>query len=163
MLKLRTIGIRDYVVLEGKQRIGWIRLATERMTCVWLWRCCHPSDRRTPDGLIQGHRHGQGGVAWQALKARTTPEQLAAAYKSMNTSGTTTDSHSARRMRTGRWAGVWNGPRKSSGVFAKLRAAGKSIVEIAELLKRTEASVSNRIFLSTGNQFVAPLGAYDRR
>jgi hypothetical protein len=44
-----------------------------------------------------------------------------------------------------------------------LRAAGKSIVEIAELLKRTEASVSNRIFLSTGNQFVAPLGAYDRR
>jgi hypothetical protein len=43
--------------------------------------------------------------AWQALKARTTPEQLAAAYKSMNTSGTTTDSHSAR-MRTGRWAGV---------------------------------------------------------
>ena len=62
MLKLRTIGIRDYVVLEGKQRIGWIRLATERMTCVWLWRCCHPSDRRTPDGLIQGHRHGKGGV-----------------------------------------------------------------------------------------------------
>jgi DNA-binding NarL/FixJ family response regulator len=45
----------------------------------------------------------------------------------------------------------------------QLRAAGKSIVEIAELLKQTEASVSNRIFLSTGNQFVAPLGAYDRR
>ena len=27
MLKLRSIGIRDYAVLEGEQRIGRIRLA----------------------------------------------------------------------------------------------------------------------------------------
>jgi hypothetical protein len=27
MLKLRTIGIRDYSVLEGEQRIGQIRFA----------------------------------------------------------------------------------------------------------------------------------------
>jgi hypothetical protein len=37
MLKLRSIGLSDYAVLEGRQRIGRIRLATERMPCVWLW------------------------------------------------------------------------------------------------------------------------------
>ena len=37
MLKLRMIGLSDYSVLEGRQRIGRIRLATERMPCVWLW------------------------------------------------------------------------------------------------------------------------------
>ena len=37
MLKLRTIGIRDYSVLEGEQRIGRIRFADERMPGVWLW------------------------------------------------------------------------------------------------------------------------------
>ena len=31
MLKLRTIGIHDYSVLEGEQRIGRIRFADERM------------------------------------------------------------------------------------------------------------------------------------
>ena len=37
MLKLRTIGISDYSVLEGGQRIGRIRFAKERMPGVWLW------------------------------------------------------------------------------------------------------------------------------
>ena len=37
MLKLRTIGLSDYSVLEGGQRVGRIRLATERMPCVWTW------------------------------------------------------------------------------------------------------------------------------
>ena len=36
MLKLRSIGLSDFAVLEGRQRIGRIRLATERMPCVWL-------------------------------------------------------------------------------------------------------------------------------
>ena len=31
MLKLRSIGLSDYSVLEGRQRIGRIRLASERM------------------------------------------------------------------------------------------------------------------------------------
>jgi len=30
MLKLRSIGINDYSVLEGRQRIGRIRFAEER-------------------------------------------------------------------------------------------------------------------------------------
>jgi hypothetical protein len=33
MLKLRSIGPSDYAVLEGNQRVGRIRLATERMPC----------------------------------------------------------------------------------------------------------------------------------
>jgi hypothetical protein len=37
MLKLRSIGINDYRVLEGRQRIGRIRLADEHMPPVWLW------------------------------------------------------------------------------------------------------------------------------
>ena len=37
MLKLRSIGLSDYSVLEGRQRIGRIRLATERIPSVWLW------------------------------------------------------------------------------------------------------------------------------
>jgi hypothetical protein len=45
MLKLRTIGIRDYSVLEGEQRIGRIRFADERMPGVWLWNI---TDRWTP-------------------------------------------------------------------------------------------------------------------
>ena len=31
MLKLRSIGIRDYSALEGEQRIGRIRFAEERI------------------------------------------------------------------------------------------------------------------------------------
>ena len=37
MLKLRSIGIDDYRVLDAGQRIGRIRLADERMPGVWLW------------------------------------------------------------------------------------------------------------------------------
>ena len=36
MLKLSSIGLSDYTVLESGQRIGRIRLATERIPCVWL-------------------------------------------------------------------------------------------------------------------------------
>jgi len=86
MLKLRTIGIRDYVVLEGKQRIGWIRLATERMPCVWLWNVTIHVTGGLPMGSSKDLDTAKTEFksAWQALKARTTPEQLAAAYKAMN-------------------------------------------------------------------------------
>ena len=43
MLKLRSIGLSDYAVLECGQRIGRIRLATERMPCVW-WPCGFPAN-----------------------------------------------------------------------------------------------------------------------
>ena len=86
MLKLRSIGLSNYSVLEGRQRIGRIRLATERMPCLWLWSVTV----HLPGGLPMGSAKDfytaklEFKAAWQALKARTTREQLAAAYKAMN-------------------------------------------------------------------------------
>ena len=85
-LKLRSIGLSDYSVLEGRQRIGRIRLATERMPCLWIWSVTV----HLPGGLPMGSAKdidtakAEFKAAWEALKARTTPEQLAAAYKAMN-------------------------------------------------------------------------------
>jgi hypothetical protein len=86
MLKLRSIGLCDYSVLEGSHRIGRIRLATERMPCRWLWNLT----LHLPGGLPMG----QAGdldtakddfkTAWEALKAKTSPEELAAAYRDLN-------------------------------------------------------------------------------
>jgi hypothetical protein len=89
VLKLRTIGLSDYSVLEGGQRIGRIRLATERMPCVWLWNV----SVHLPGGLPMGSAKDLNTAksefreAWKALEARTPPEQLAAAYKAMNIRG----------------------------------------------------------------------------
>jgi hypothetical protein len=86
MLKLRTIGLSDYSVLEGRQRIGRIRLATERMPCVWLWNVTIHLTGGLPMGSAKDidTAKAEFKAAWEALKARTTPEQLAAAYKAMN-------------------------------------------------------------------------------
>jgi hypothetical protein len=62
MLKLRTLGLSDYSVPEGRQSIGRIRLATERNPGISLWSVSGPPPRRTPDGFSQGSRHGQVGV-----------------------------------------------------------------------------------------------------
>ena len=77
MLKLRSIGVRDYSVLEGHQRIGRIRFAGERLPPIWTWNVVVY--------LTGGLPMGQAGdldtakadfkVAWEALKARATPEQ----------------------------------------------------------------------------------------
>ena len=62
MLKLRSIGLSDYAVLESGQRIGRIRLATERMPCVWLWNVTIQLGGELPMGSSQDLKHGQGGV-----------------------------------------------------------------------------------------------------
>ena len=86
MLKLRPIGPDDYSVLEDGQRIGRIRLADERMPPIWLWNLII----HLPGGLPMGQAGDlntakvEFKAAWEALKAGTTPEQLAAAYKAMN-------------------------------------------------------------------------------
>lgn len=86
MLKLRLIGIRDYAVLEDGQRIGRIRFASERMPSVWLWNVTV----HIPGGLPIGSAKdlditkAEFKTAWEALKASTPPERLAAAYKAMN-------------------------------------------------------------------------------
>ena len=86
MLKLRSIGLSDYAVLEGNQRIGRIRFAGERMPPIWHWNVVVH--------LTAGLRMGSAKdldtakadfkAAWEELKARTPPEQLAAAYEAMN-------------------------------------------------------------------------------
>jgi hypothetical protein len=86
MLKLRSNGLSDYSVLEGEQRIGRIRLATERMPCVWLWSVVVH--------LTAGLRMGSAKdldtakadfkAAWENLKARVSKDELAAAYKDLN-------------------------------------------------------------------------------
>ena len=86
MLKLRSIGINDYSVLEGRQRIGRIRLADERMPPVWLWAITIHLPGGLPSGSSPDFNTAKAEfkAAWKALKASTTPEQLAAAYAAMN-------------------------------------------------------------------------------
>ena len=52
MLKLRSIGIRDYSVLDGEQRIGRIRFAGERQPGVWLLKA---PQAWTPELSGKGH------------------------------------------------------------------------------------------------------------
>ena len=86
MLKLRSIGINDYSVVEGRQRIGRIRFVIERMPGVWLWNVTVHLTGGLPMGSSKDLNTAKAEfkVAWEALKARTPPEQLAAAYKAMN-------------------------------------------------------------------------------
>jgi hypothetical protein len=86
MLKLRSIGLSDYAVVEGEQRIGRIRLATEHMPCVWLWSVTIHLTGGLPTGSSKDldTAKAEFKAAWKALKARTTPERLAAAYRAMN-------------------------------------------------------------------------------
>jgi len=81
MLKLRTIGIRDYRVLEGERRIGRIRFADEGMPGVWLWNVTI----HLPGGLPMGSARdidtakAEFKAAWERLSARNPPSLLAAA------------------------------------------------------------------------------------
>ena len=82
MLKLRSIGLSDYSVLEGRQRIGRIRFAGERTPGIWLWSV----SVHLPGGLPMGSAKdldtakAEFKTAWEALQARTPPERLAAIY-----------------------------------------------------------------------------------
>ena len=86
LLKLRSIGQNDYRVLEGRQPIGRIRFASERTPGIWIWNVTI----NLPGGLPMGSSKdldtakAEFKAAWLALKARTTPEQLAAAYRATN-------------------------------------------------------------------------------
>jgi len=86
MLKLRLIGLSDYAVLDGSQRIGRIRLATERMLCVWLWSVTIHLTGGLPIGSARDldTAKAEFRTAWEGLKAKISPEQLAAAYRAMN-------------------------------------------------------------------------------
>ena len=67
MLKLRSIGINDYrVLLEGRQRIGRIRLAEERIPPVWLWAVTiRPATGQDPVTAIRLSKEMRAAVgAW---------------------------------------------------------------------------------------------------
>jgi hypothetical protein len=76
MLKLRSIDLSDFAVLEGKQRIGRIRLATERMPCVWHWSVTIHLTGGLPMGSSPDLATAQAEfkAAWKELKARTSRE-----------------------------------------------------------------------------------------
>jgi hypothetical protein len=86
MLKLRSIGFSDYSVLEGSHRIGRIRLATERMPCRWLWNVTIHLTAGHPLGSDKDLDTAKADfkAAWEILKAKTSPEELAAAYRDLN-------------------------------------------------------------------------------
>ena len=81
-LALRTIGIKDYAVIEDGQPIGRIRLASERQGEVSMWNCTV---------LIPGVPNGNAGSleaaktafrqAWEKRKAEVGPERLAQALE----------------------------------------------------------------------------------
>ena len=73
-------------MLEDDQRIGRIRFAGERQPPIWLWTI----NIHLTGGLPMGSAKdldtdkAEFKVAWEALKARTSAGDLAAAYKAMN-------------------------------------------------------------------------------
>jgi hypothetical protein len=87
MLKLGSIGIRDYSVLEGEQRVGRIRFSDERLPGVWLWNVVvHlTAGLRTGSAKDLDTAKADFKAAWEELKARTSKDELAAAYKDLNT------------------------------------------------------------------------------
>ena len=54
--------LSDYAVLEGRQRIGRIRLATEHMPCVWLWSVAVHLPGGLPMGSAKDLDTAKGGV-----------------------------------------------------------------------------------------------------
>ena len=86
MLKLRSIDLSDFAVFEGKQRIGRIRLATERMPCIWRWNVTIHLTGGLPIGSSKDldSAKAEFKAAWEELKARVSREQLAAAFADMN-------------------------------------------------------------------------------
>ena len=85
MLKLRSIGLSDYAVLEAGGASA--EFASPPNVCRASGFGASPS---TCGGLPMGSSQdlntakAEFKTAWKALQARTPPEQLAAAYKAMN-------------------------------------------------------------------------------
>ena len=67
-------------------KIGRIRFAGERQPGVWLWNVVIHLAGGLPMGSSKDldTAKAEFGGAWTALKARTTPEQLLAAYRDLN-------------------------------------------------------------------------------
>ena len=66
--------------------MGRIRFASKRTPSIWLWHINVHLTGGLPMGSAQDldTAKAEFAGAWTALKARTSPEDLAAAYKAMN-------------------------------------------------------------------------------
>ena len=86
MLKLRSIGINDYSRVRRRTAYRSIRLAAERMPSRWLWSVTVHLTGGLPVGSSSDldAAKAEFKAAWKELKAKTPPEQFAAAYKEMN-------------------------------------------------------------------------------
>ena len=73
-------------MLKGRQPIGRIRFAEVRLPPRWLWTVTVHLSGGLPTGSAKDldTAKAEFKAAWEALKARTPPEQLAAAYEAMN-------------------------------------------------------------------------------
>ena len=73
-------------MFEGRQRIGRIRFAGEHTPGVWLWNVIVHLTGGLPMGSANDIDTAKADfkAAGEALKARTSPEELAAAYRDMN-------------------------------------------------------------------------------
>jgi hypothetical protein len=81
-LSLRTIGIKDYAVLDDGHRFGRIRYAAERTNEIWMWNVTIPEP---------GGGHGTSPTfeeantafkeSWTKFKAEIGPERLASALE----------------------------------------------------------------------------------
>ena len=73
MLKLRSLSLSDFSVIDGRQRVGRIRLATERMPCLWRWtiEVRRPGVALPPTGSAKDRETAvaEFKAAWEALKA----------------------------------------------------------------------------------------------
>jgi len=90
LLKLGSIGQNDYRVLEGRQRIGRIRFASERTPGIWLWNVT-VNIPGPPIGSATSldEAKAQFRTAWEGFKEKHGPEKLAKAYAAMNLRRTT--------------------------------------------------------------------------
>jgi hypothetical protein len=81
MLKLRTIGIRDYFSASAR-----FASLTNASPGVWLWSVTIHLTGGLPMGSANDldKAKAEFRAAWEALKAGTPPSLLSAAYRAMN-------------------------------------------------------------------------------
>jgi len=86
MLKLRSLGLNDYSVLERQQRIGRIRFAEERLPPRWLWAVTIHLPGGLPTGSAPDFSTAkvEFKAAWKALAQL---EQLTASFRVSTGSG----------------------------------------------------------------------------
>ena len=79
-LALRTIGIKDYAVIDDAHRVGRIRYAAERTNEIWMWNVTIP-DPGGGHGTSPSLEEAKSAFkkSWLKFKTEIGPERLASA------------------------------------------------------------------------------------